>query len=203
MNNSECGACGEMIFRDGTCCCDPVEAVAKIGELTVKVRTTYVVAVYECEQAYGGPQEGGWWFDVGTLARVVKTFASETRAYGYMTRLNRRLKSRAIGPNQGRRDYSSVLSDGEYFANVYENTAPEGFPDRKPRYEQRRIQLDPNANLKEQRDTIHEINLCHDKDHPRESCACAELGDRLAELVGSLDGWLSRGGGCPTDWGKR
>ena len=63
--------------------------------------------------------------------------------------------------------------------------------------------MDPNANLREQRETVHEINLCHDKDNPRESCGCAELGDRLAELVGSLDGWLSRGGGCPTDWGKR
>ena len=26
---------------------------------------TYTVAVFEVDRAYGGPEEGGWWFDYG------------------------------------------------------------------------------------------------------------------------------------------
>lgn len=63
-------------------------------------------------------------------------------------------------------------------------------------------EMDPNANLRELRDTITEINKCHDLDHPRESCACADLADRLAELTEAMDGWLSRGGFLPSDWAK-
>ena len=98
-------------------------------------RTNYVVAVYDAELAWGGPEEGGWWFNAGTLVRVVRTFASENRAYAYSRRLNARLESRVIGPNVGKREKSSVLSDGVFEAHVYQNTAPAGFPEVRPHYE--------------------------------------------------------------------
>ena len=60
--------------------------------------------------------------------------------------------------------------------------------------------MDPNANLREQRETVREIQRCGDKEHPRETCACADLADRLAELVEGLDNWLSRGGFPPLEW---
>lgn len=96
---------------------------------------TYTVAVYFNDRAYGGPEEGGWWYNCGELAKVCRTFKSEALADDYAFRLNQRLKSRTFGPNQGRRDMSSVLSDGEYWAHVYDGAPPASFPDRKPHYE--------------------------------------------------------------------
>ena len=98
-------------------------------------RPVFIVAVYDVGQRYGGHEEGGWWYDAGSLVRVMRRFRSSKAAYRYSNRLNERLKSRTFGPNEGKRDYTSVLSDGEFRACTFEGTAPAGFPDRKPRYE--------------------------------------------------------------------
>jgi Zn-finger nucleic acid-binding protein len=93
------------------------------------------VGVYLADLGYGGPQEGGWWYDRGELARIVRTYANEERAYAYSRRLNRRLASRVFGPNQGKREKSSVLSDGCYEACVYQDHAPQHYPAQRPQYE--------------------------------------------------------------------
>lgn len=98
-------------------------------------RSNWMVAVYEQSMCYGGPEEDGWWYDAGSLVRIVKVFPSDERAYSYARRLNERLRSRQFGPNQGKREYTSVLSEGELQAHVYENMAPASFPDRRPHYE--------------------------------------------------------------------
>ena len=95
----------------------------------------YIVSVYLMDRCYGGPEEGGWYYTVGELARTVRLFRSEEKAYEYSRRLNDKLESRIFGPNQGRRDMSSVLSDGLYYAEVHEDHAPKYFPERTPRYE--------------------------------------------------------------------
>lgn len=99
------------------------------------MRDFYLVAVYLEDLRYGGPEEGGWYYNVGQLVRIVKGFSNRPSAYAYCRRLNDKLKSRDFGPNQDRREMSSVLSAGEYWAHVYSNEAPKYFPDRKPRYE--------------------------------------------------------------------
>ncbi len=96
---------------------------------------TYVVAVYDCAQQYGGPEEGGWWYDTGSLVRLMASFRSEDAACAYARRLNNKLDSRKVGPNQGKREYTSVVSDGEYRAMVFDDYCPKGFPDRRPHYE--------------------------------------------------------------------
>jgi hypothetical protein len=35
------------------------------GEVIPRPPSFWTVAVYLREQAYGGPEEGGWWFDTG------------------------------------------------------------------------------------------------------------------------------------------
>jgi hypothetical protein len=95
------------------------------------------VAVYLCDMAYGGPEEGGWWYDTGTLTRIVRTIRNQDKAYDYCRRLNKKLQSRVIGPNQGRREYTSVISEGEYQARVFDcdETIPKHFPETRPHYE--------------------------------------------------------------------
>ncbi len=34
-------------------------------------RTRFVVALCEMGRAYGGPDEGGWWYETGELRRVL------------------------------------------------------------------------------------------------------------------------------------
>lgn len=48
---------------------------------------SYLIAVYDCAQQFGGPEEGGWWYDAGTLVRVVKVKRSREAAILYSYRL--------------------------------------------------------------------------------------------------------------------
>lgn len=50
--------------------------------------TLYVVARYATDRAYGGPEEGGWWYDVGELEKVVLATRDEDRAWDAVVRLN-------------------------------------------------------------------------------------------------------------------
>ena len=94
----------------------------------------YVVAVYEVDRAYGGGEEGGWWYDCGELVRVVRRFRSEDDARAYSRRMNDRLYNRMR--YYGIPSSSSVAyAGGEYEARVYDNNAPKYFPDNRPFYE--------------------------------------------------------------------
>ena len=97
--------------------------------------SVYIVAVYDCSLAFGGPEEGGWWYRIGTLVRQTRQFRNKERAYTYSRKLNARLESRTFGPNQGRSDITSVLSDGEYCAEVHQDRCPVGYPEQRPHYE--------------------------------------------------------------------
>jgi len=98
----------------------------------MSARTRYIVAVYLCDQAYGGPEEGGWWYDVGTLARVLRVYPSATRAYAVCRRAND-LLHRFV--NQDRPEITNSNSEGRYYAEVHEDHAPASYPDARPRYE--------------------------------------------------------------------
>ena len=96
----------------------------------------FAVAVYLCDQAWGGPEEGGWWYGTGSLVRVIRHERTEDRAYAYARRINARLKSRGFGPNRDRREMSSVLSEGEYWAEVRPaDEVPAHYPEHRPHYE--------------------------------------------------------------------
>jgi hypothetical protein len=60
--------------------------------------------------------------------------------------------------------------------------------------------MDPNQNLKQQRELAAQIIRLRDKDAPHDQIA--DVADELAELVQALDGWLSRGGFLPSEWVK-
>lgn len=94
-----------------------------------------IVSVYLLDRCYGGPEEGGWYYTAGELVRTVRLFQSEEEAYEYSSRLNNKLSSRIFGPNLGRRDMSSVLSEGLYISKVHEDHAPKYYPEEAPRYD--------------------------------------------------------------------
>ena len=43
----------------------------------------YLISAYECSNYYGGPEEGGWWFDWLTLETDVEPFVLSTAAAAY------------------------------------------------------------------------------------------------------------------------
>lgn len=102
----------------------------------------WTVAIYLADRSYGGPEEGGWWYDCGTLcdARVIeagdhgvpRSFASESAAFAWCRAVNETLDATI---NQGRRDIGSVLSEGRYVAQVCPGWPEPHYPKVRPHYE--------------------------------------------------------------------
>ena len=92
----------------------------------------YILAFYELDRAFGGPEDGGWWFDTGTLIRVHAVEPSEDRAAALMARANRLIDRL----QRGSRSLDFVLySGGRHRMCVFQHTAPPHFPQGVPHYE--------------------------------------------------------------------
>ncbi len=88
------------------------------------------VNIYLVDRAYGGSEEGGWWFDYGTVQASIPVLAYETG-----DEVKARYQPMVDGLNRGRRDdISSMASEGQYRIFVQCQPAAD-FPERQPRYE--------------------------------------------------------------------
>ena len=94
----------------------------------------YSVNLYLVDRAYGGREEGGWWYDCGypVLHPLNRVFENWDDAHHYQH------ECLAIQDqlNEGLPSIDSVLSQGQY--RVYigeENELPAPFPAVKPHYE--------------------------------------------------------------------
>jgi len=96
------------------------------------MKQTYSVAIYLVDRAYGGPEEGGWWYNAGEAVRLIRTFKNEDKACVFANRMQRLLDKTL---NKGRRDISSVLSTGRYYAEVHDSIPPQVYPEVTPHYE--------------------------------------------------------------------
>jgi hypothetical protein len=97
-------------------------------------RQNYIVAIYKCNRAYGGPEEGGWWYDMGELVKIIKVFKDEDRAYQYAYDIQRLLRI-LVNKKRPERDINSVLCEGMYCAEVHEGSPPTMYPETRPHYE--------------------------------------------------------------------
>lgn len=101
------------------------------------------VAVYLIDQHYGGPEEGGWWYEAGDriddhaeigveFAEFFRLFQGEDKdaAYDHRQALQDKLDA---GPNKNRRsDIGSVLSEGRYEAILNPGFPPEHWSNYQP-----------------------------------------------------------------------
>lgn len=87
----------------------------------------WYTVVWLQDRAYGGPEEGGWWYDTYELVDF-KVFATKEKAAAYAPVM------RAEYSNEGRRDIGSVLSGGVYRVEVWSYRPPRFMPDQKPIY---------------------------------------------------------------------
>lgn len=95
---------------------------------------SFRVGIYRESLAWGGPEEGGWWYDVGSLEREIgPLFGNEDAAWDYAARVEQRLNyfvNRHLPPKH------SVSSDGVLVAMVFNcDQLPEGYPESCPHYE--------------------------------------------------------------------
>jgi hypothetical protein len=94
---------------------------------------SYTVAVLLEDRAFGGHEEGGWYYDYGIPVSLSiapqRRFKTYAKAQGYLNRLQP-LIARI---NEGRYPVSSVLSDGIYRAYIF-GGKPRGYPDYIPHY---------------------------------------------------------------------
>lgn len=95
----------------------------------------YSVAICLVDLAYGGPEEGGWYYQVGEPSEdhliYLRGFDDEEAAYEYCRELNKTVQPIL---NKGRPEISASNSIGRYVADVFEGL-PKAYPKTKPHYE--------------------------------------------------------------------
>jgi len=94
------------------------------------VRVEYV-NVYAVTRLYGGPEEGGWWYDAGepvksTAVRLGRGPALARRWNDYLNREG--------GPNDGV-DLGSVCCRGPLLEAFFEDRPAAAWPEQRPYYE--------------------------------------------------------------------
>lgn len=92
----------------------------------------WVVCLFLIDQAYGGAEEGGWWYTYGdpVLTSHMRVFNDRDEAVRY----SQSLQAETDRMNEGRPKISDSNSIGRFDTMVCEGW-PKAFPDRIPRYE--------------------------------------------------------------------
>jgi hypothetical protein len=100
-------------------------------------RRRFVVSVQEMDQHYGGPEEGGWYYDVTAPAAEFRSFTrvfkSNRKAWRYCNRLHETV---VVRNNTGMREvWSAAYNGGRVRAMVQKGEQPRHTPTRRPYYE--------------------------------------------------------------------
>jgi hypothetical protein len=130
---------------------DEVVYQGELPEIIAPTPTFYTVAIYKCDKAYGGPEEGGWWYEYGerqdyplegVSADLLLTVfhnkphcgpdSAEVEAMSYAEHVQKLLD---VSINVGRREISSMASEGRYYAEVHRGYPPHHWPEVTPHYE--------------------------------------------------------------------
>lgn len=92
----------------------------------------YYVNGYEVERLYGGPEEGGWWYDAGTsTGESWGPYETHDDAMDVYYALQGEVDLR----NEDRPPLHSVMSDGQFTVMVEDHRPVPYWPEVTPRYE--------------------------------------------------------------------
>lgn len=90
-----------------------------------------ILAFYEIDRNYGGPEEGGWWYDSGTFVRAIAIHYDDKAAIAAQRRANRLLERL----QRHKPDVSSAIyNGGRYRALTFSGLPPAHFPAERPAY---------------------------------------------------------------------
>ena len=97
----------------------------------------YFVHLFLLDRAFGGHEEGGWYYDCGEPVDCDynRAFATREDARAYVADLydNSEVSAFLSDFNEGRAELSSVNCEGVYDFKIVEEVAP--FPEFRPHYE--------------------------------------------------------------------
>lgn len=91
------------------------------------------VNIYLVNRQYGGPEEGGWWYDVGQAIETWTVRKGRRRARR-LRRMLRKAQRKCRARNRGRKPLHSVLCEG-IFEAYQENMPASDFPKHRPHFE--------------------------------------------------------------------
>lgn len=129
-----CKGCGlttcDPTWDEGTAYCPFSDCGRELGAPATYRDARYVtIAVYEVSRQYGGPEEGGWYYDAGTLvAGTQRSFTDEDapQAAVYLNSMLHRYRSD---------DRIRWSDQTNYHVRVWtEEDAPKQFPKERPYY---------------------------------------------------------------------
>lgn len=90
--------------------------------------TWFSVAIYEVSRAYGGPEEGGWYYDAGSrINETVRTFRNTPEGHEEAQKYVKSLLALDFVKNR----YNEIRYDWRVFS---EELPASGFPTRRPVY---------------------------------------------------------------------
>lgn len=125
-------------WEDGRVETTKPEGEDQIGSWEIADATPELYAnLYLQDREYGGPEEGGWWFD--TYTPVDGDWINDPPPYGHFASTGkaeeayRRLKAWCEEENKTRRSPSSMASEGHFVARL-ESWPAEPMPTRRPYY---------------------------------------------------------------------
>jgi len=95
----------------------------------------FILGFYEDDRAFGGPEEGGCWYDTGELVRAFGSERNEDAAYARCRRANHLLRFFQDKNRNVRSTGSMAYSGGQFSARVFKNALPAFFPEERPHYE--------------------------------------------------------------------
>lgn len=98
------------------------------------MKTKFFLNVYVTNQAYGGPEEGGWYYNVGEFVRCAGTFFNEEHARAERDALQAHIDKTENDPRGPYADRNSVLCEGEARVHI-ERFPGEDYPQSRPHYE--------------------------------------------------------------------
>jgi len=104
--------------------------------LDAKAIQEWRIAFFEIDRAYGGPEEGGWWYDTGVRVRILRNVfvGTKEQAYARCRHVNHLMHF----IQRGLRDVGSVIYDGgRYSAQLFnvDDEIPARYPEVRPHYE--------------------------------------------------------------------
>jgi hypothetical protein len=118
------------------------EAPAVTIEDALAAPQMVAVGLYMTDRAYGGPEEGGWYYDCGELIEDPDIYAelgampATFRCHADAGIFMRGLQDKIDKMNEGRPSTGHSNSRGRYELVSFEGVAfPKHFPDRRPIYE--------------------------------------------------------------------
>ena len=92
----------------------------------------FYVNEYLTNKVFGGPEEGGWWYDVGEFKRCHGVYVSEAAAMNRQDALRNWVEEKRR--EEGQRDIGSVLCTGYTRLRIEEYPGAD-YPQQRPRYE--------------------------------------------------------------------